>query len=76
MPHNYHSHMHMPTASEFRAEADQKHIPIAAICRVADVDAASFYRWAQGKDVTVGTVAKLIKALNTMLQRPAPRKRK
>lgn len=54
----------MPTPQWVRDAAEAKGLTLAALCRRADLDTATFYRWESGKGTpTLGTIQRLLDAL-------------
>lgn len=54
----------IPTPEQIRAAAKSKGLTVAALCRRADMDTATFYRWEAGTGTpTLGTVQRLLDAI-------------
>lgn len=56
--------IHIPTPDEIKADAKAHGMSIAALCRHADVDAATYYRWRKGKVPAVRIIQKLVDTIN------------
>lgn len=64
--------MQLPTPAEIEAAADAKGLTIAALCRRADIDAATFRRWKAGDGTpTMATVQKMLDAITAEPARSA-----
>jgi predicted transcriptional regulator len=54
----------LPTPDSIREAAKKKGLTIAALCRRADMDTATFYRWEYGRgSPTLGTIKRLLDAI-------------
>ncbi len=50
----------MPTAEQIARLAKERGLSIAALCRRADIDSATFYRWKKGKLPSGRIIQKMI----------------
>ena len=56
--------INMPTPEWIKEAARTKGLTIAALCRRADMDTATYYRWANGDgSPTLGTIQKMLDAI-------------
>lgn len=54
----------MPTPETILKAAEAKGLTLASLCRRADLDTATFYRWKSGKGTpTLGTIQKMLDAI-------------
>lgn len=57
--------INMPTPELIREAAKAKGLTVASLCRRADMDKATFYRWEKKEGTpTLGSIQKLIDALD------------
>lgn len=54
----------LPTPFEIERLALERGLSIAAMCRRADLDPSIFFRWKAGNDITLGSISRLLDALN------------
>lgn len=53
----------LPTPDQIKAAARAKGLSIAAVCRRADIDKTSFYRWQKGKVPSGRIIQRMIDAI-------------
>jgi transcriptional regulator with XRE-family HTH domain len=62
--------VNLPTPQWVREAVKAKGTTLARLCRKADMDPATFYRWEAGKGTpTMGTIQRLLTALDELLQK-------